>query len=350
MKQKILLLIALVTSLAAKVEKTPPPAPKNPIVQQVEVAQAQSYWKYHHWASVGYRRDRQKFAGGIGIDNVSQNSQYRDRNTLQLLLGSHLEWHKLVLGFRGSYGWLLNGNLHTTGTHIADIMPHSVDTYKLGAGYTADVQGALGYRFAVWNSRNTTVSLIPSGGYKYSHIMNDPQGQKEHIGTTLGGLVADWTIDLIRKPNQQDWFGPYVEGRLEFLFWECCEWGLFYQYHWPTFRSRSKELEFLSQYPPGFGDTSDVQDVRFNSMYKGSFIGKQLGGTDFRYRAKSGWNAGLHFEGSVASTHKARYIEKLNDTVLTSAGFLQIKDRVSNDSATVLWVCYDVSLSLGYQF
>jgi hypothetical protein len=141
------------------------------------------------------------------------------------------------------------------------------------------------------------------------------------------------------KPNQQDWFGPLVEGRFDFLFSKICEWTLFYQYHWLTMRSKSTEE--LDQY----GATTTLS--RTSSIYKASDAHKQLIGTDIRYHASSGWYSSIHFEASKVSTAKGTYhSKKVTETIVPAT----VTTTFFNEPASILWVCYDISLSLGYQF
>lgn len=283
----------------------------NPVHQQISTLQAENYWKYHHWASVGYRRDRQKFQA-----NTTQ-STYTDRNTMQLILGSHAEWYKVVLHFVGSYGWLVNGNFGFQDPPVSG-------KYDLGAGYTADVAAELGLRIPIYNHPSFSFAFIPSGGYKYSHLMNFAESKDP---------------TYFPKPNQQDWFGPLIEGRLDLLFSKVCEWALFYQYHWVTMRSKSTEQQ--NQY----GSTTTLS--RWSSIYKASYAQKQVIGTDIRYHTSSGWYSSIHFEASKFTTAKATYNSK---QVTEQVSPLEVTTVFFNEPASILWVCYDVSLSLGYQF
>lgn len=331
---------------AKKQEIAAPPSSENPIVKEVEAVEAKSYWKYHQWASVGYRRDRQKFQETNTIAN------YTERNTLQLTLGSHLEWQEVVGYFRGSYGWLANGNLNFTAPGSRFSEPLSFDEYDLGAGYTVDVLMAIGYRLKLYNCPQFGVSLIPAGGYKYSHVMNFPKGENRFIVPNPPALLipgnTGFALARFPNPNQQDWFGPFAEGRLEFRFWELCEWSLFYQYHWTTVRSTSKEEIDLYLFNPATTATA-IDLFRTNSIYKASFAHKQVGGMDFRYRSPKAWNFGIHFQGATTWTHKAEYDSKRTreQYILAPTG---VTTSLFNEPASIHWVCYEVSLSLGYQF
>jgi hypothetical protein len=274
-----------------------PDLKSNPIVHEVKKAEAEGYWKAHHSACIGYRRDRQKF------NQTTSTSEYTNRNSLQLLIGSHLEWHRCVFNIRGSYGWLVNGNFHYRGER-------SYPSYSLGAGYAADVAAEVGYRLKWINEEAFGFSVIPLVGYNYSHLMNFTKGEKR-------------PNTFFPNPNQQDWFGPFLEGRMEFRFWESSEWSFFYRYYWLDVRSKF---------------TVAIDDVRANSIYKGTNIARQMGGTDLRYRFKSGFNIGLHFEGAKAWTDEAQYVSK------------EASGNVTQKIGSIEWVYYETDFSVGYQY
>jgi len=337
------LFLCLFCSLFAQ-DNSPPE--ENPIAEKIEAAEAEGFWKFHHWASVGYRRDRQRF------EEADTKTAYTDRNTLQLLLGSHLEWHEIVLRLRGSYGWLVNGHFDFSAPGSRFGEPLFFGQYDLGSGYAADAIGTLGFRIRFIHCPNFGLFLLSSGGYKYSHLMNTPRGEHRFVIPNPPALLAAGTsgfaLARFPTPNQQDWFGPMVEGRLEFRFWENCEWTVFYQYHWLTVRSKSKEEVDLYLFNPPTTATA-IDLFRSSSIYKSSNVKKQVGGTDLIYWAASGWNFGVHFEGSSAWTHKAQYQSKRTreQYILAPTG---VTTTFVNTSASIHWICYEVSTSLGYQF
>ncbi len=322
------------------------PSAEDPVTRDVSAAEAESFWKHHHLASVGYRRDRQKWS------EIATKAAYTDRNSLQLILGSYLEWHRIVLSLTGRYGWLVNGNFHFSAPGSRFSEPLFFGQMNLGAGYSADAIGTAGIRIPLCNCKDIGISLIPSGGYQYSHLMNFPEGERRFAlpdpPALLPAGTSGFALARFPNPNQQDWFGPFIEGRLEFRFWQNCDWNLFYQYHWPSVRSKSKEEIDLYLFNPPATVTA-IELFRTASIYRANYIEKQLAGTELKYRTPSGWNFGLYFEGSSAWTHKARYKSKMTreqyllfPTGVTTASF--------DEPASIHWVCYQVNLSLGYQF
>ncbi len=271
------------------------------------VADSKLYWRYHHLAAVGYRRDRQKF------HETDSTSRITDRNSMELILRSHLEIGHFVTYFQGNYGWLINGNFHDSSNGAIVGEPVTFGKYDLGAGYAADVFAALGLNFQIVDCPKFEMSFIPFGGYKYSHLMNFPEGEDRFNipvpPVLLPAGTTGFALGRFPNPNQQDWFGFFAEGRLRCLFWDNFEWELFYQYHRPTVRSKlNEEIDLYLFNPPNTVIAIDL--FRGSSIYKARVATKQVGGTNFRYHGKTGYNFGCHFEGSSAWTHQAHYRSK----------------------------------------
>lgn len=313
---------------------------------EVPEVESKLFWKYHHLAAVGYRRDRQQFQ--------DSNSRIRifDRNTMELILRSHLEIGHFVGYVQGSYGWLMSGHYDYSATGDQFSEPLSFGKFDLGAGYTADAMGALGIHFKLIKGPNLEISFMPFGGYKYSHLMNFPEGEDRFEipspPVLLGLGTSGFALGRFPSPNQQDWFGPYAEGQLRLLFWQQLEWTLFYQYHRPALRSKLKEEIDLYLFDPSTNAIA-IDLFRTTSIYRVRDAIKQLGGTNLRYHGSSGWNFGIHFEGSSTWSHKARHIAKrtkeqyILPPIGTSATSIDTK-------ASIHWTSYEFLLYLGYQF
>lgn len=317
-----------------------------PIGSDLPSAESKLFWKYHHLAAVGYRRDRQKFQEPNSITHVT------DRNTMELTLRSHLEIGHFAAYLQGNYGWLINGHFDYSANGNPVGEPVSFGKYDLGAGYTADAMAALGLNFKLIDCPKIVISFIPLGGYKYSHLMNFSEGE-DRFGipsppVTLAAGTSGFALGRFPNPNQQDWFGPYAEGQLKFLFWGDFEWTLFYQYHRPSMRSKLKEeIDLYLFNPPSTATAIDL--FRATTIYKVRSATKQLAGANFRYHGSSGWNFGLHFEGSSAGSHRASYIAKRTreQYILAPTGVTRTAIDVK---ANIHWVSYEALIYLGYQF
>ncbi|PIS02415.1 MAG: hypothetical protein COT85_05305 [Chlamydiae bacterium CG10_big_fil_rev_8_21_14_0_10_42_34] len=318
----------------------------DPIYQEITTAEAKTYWKYHHSASIGYRRDRQTFS------EPNTKTTYSGRNSVQLNMDSHIEISHVVVAFRGSYGWLVNGQLNEYALGGSYGEPLYFEANDLGAGYSADARASMGFRIDLVDLKDFGLSVIPSAGYAYSHLMNYAEGGNRfnvpNPPVQLSSTTSGFALTHFPKPNQQDWFGPFVDTRIIFRFWESCEWSFFYQYHWPTFRSKSSVDVDLYLFSPA-STASAIDLFHTNEMYKASFIHRQLAGTDFRYRFLSGWNFGVHFEGATTSSHDVTYSSRRRreQYILAPTG---VTNTDFKNSGYIHWVSYEVDVSFGYQF
>jgi hypothetical protein len=325
-------------SLFASREKKEP----KPIYEKNEPSRKKD-WECDSYVSFGYRRDRQKF------DSTLMNMDFQDRNSLQLLVGSEIEWRHLIWSMRGSYGWLINGNTNYVFAPSSALLDqYHFGLYDLGAGYNADVRSLLGYRIELYDRPSLGISFIPLVGYQYSHMMNYPKGNRQIGLHPLEGVdLIGYALSLFSSPNQQDWFGPFLEGRVGFRFWQSCEWDLFYQYHWMDVRSKSSCLSVISTSIEGFVAAS--ASIKSNVIFSAGGAHKQLGGTDFKYRFANGWHLGFHFEGSVSWKNNAQYKENRMTNTISSFGESFVVESLP-ELATIHWVSYEANIAAGCQF
>lgn len=316
-------------------EKVEPAETENPVAEKVAQAEAEGYWKYHHTASISYRRDRQTFK------QDDTRASYDARNSLQLVLATHLEFKHLVFHLRANYGWLVNGNFSFFGNRFGE--PLDFGSFDLGAGYAADARAAVGFKIEPYKCPNFQLVIIPSAGYQYSHLMNFPEGEKRVESSTGSGFA----LASFPSANQQDWFGPFAEARLEMLFWEKFEWSFFYQYQWLAMRSKSNENVSLYLFNPP-GTATSIELFRSHVVVSAWPAQKQLGGTDLIYHSSKGWNFGLHFEGFAAWTDHARTVAQRRPEEYIGT---PVATTTKTDTPTSIhWVCYEADISLGYQF
>ncbi len=317
--------------------QAPPPPP--PIAPEV-TALRKSYWTHHHSAYVGYRRDRQEFdAFGPGLLNT--RTQVKDRNAMHLIVGSHIEFKKLVTTVSASYGWLVSGE--TRFRDPGNSPPLTFPSFSLGAGYNIDVRAALGWKFALFTRPNVTFSFIPSVGYNYDHMMNDPQGVKRYTLPDTHNVSTCY----FPKPNQQDWFGPFVEGKFQTIAWNFFSWVLFCQYHWPYLVAKSKtQIETYSYDASGALVSDELSQI--NSVMKSGDLGMVLAGTSLKFSFGQGWAVGAHFEG--ATTWKnGRNIAQLTQENFFATPIDMTKSH-SVSPALIRWTFYAISFMVDRRF
>lgn len=320
-------------------KKVEPPPPVEPTIVQEKKASS-SYWKFHHSAYIGYRRDRQQFnAYGAGILNT--RTQYQDRNSAIVTVGSHIEFSKIVGYIMGSYGWLLDGHMHFRDP--GNSPPLYFPRFRLGSGYNVDARGSLAWRIYFYDKPNCKFSFLPGIGYRYAHMMNFSQGVEEYAIPGTNNIA----FCHFPKPNQQDWFGFFADGRFELLCWDFFQWSLFCQYHRPYLVSKTKTLVEIYQYNNAGALISD-QSSTINSVVKSGDLNMILGGTTFKFLFGSTWAFGTHFEGST-TWRKAHDHAHLEQKQFISTPISIASSRVK-DRATVRWTFYTVSVMVDHRF
>jgi hypothetical protein len=245
----------------------------------------------------------------------------------------------LVYHMRGTFGWLINGSCDYA------LFPERLHfkKFQLGSGYSAEASGALGIRWVLYSSSPFQFSLIPWIGYRYSHLMSFAKGEKKEV---IPG-TSDFVLCRLPSPNQQDWLGPYAEGRMEFRVGHNVEWSLYYQYHRPYVVSKMKaEIDTLKY--DSLGALIEATASRISSVTTAHDVCVGLGGFEFKYHSASGWTFGTYFEGSKTRSHKARAnIDRRVQNLLTAEPATKTSFR---NPTRLSWVRYQAALLAGYQF
>lgn len=218
---------------------------------------------------IGYRNDRIKTnTGGFQIKEHDLES------LLEFVRIETIAEH-LLLGVDLDYGILLKGKREINDTGYID-----------DNGYEADVFPKTGYSFTFTDNFLFDIS----GGYGYSRVSLRTKSQFPLFDT--GSFLYEW-------------YGPFVEAKLD-LFQEC-RWKIagFYQYHF--LRGKIKQPLYL------LGEGEIFLKTKIKSAYK------QVGGISVYYLPIS--FATLGFEGMVMKgrSTKPRHTESFfNYSVLMS--------------------------------
>ncbi len=315
-------------------------APLVPPQHEESSGLQKKYWKFHHAAYMGYRRDRQQF-NTYGSGFFDTRTAYKARDTIQIMASTHAEFHNIVGYLRGSYGWLANGRtkFRVPGATPPLSFPH----FALGAGYTTEAKGALAYRFSFYDRPHFGFSFLPGFGYRYASMVNMTEGQQRYIPPGANELA----IVHLPNPNHQDWFGPFVDARVELRFSQFCEWLLSCQYHQPYLISKSKSEIEIYQYAGG-SLTADTL-YRMNSILRSPSTHMLSGMSDLKFHYKTGWTFGLNFEGASSWSHKASDHAILKQETLTTSPSSLTETR-ANNRATLQWTFYSASLMVGHTF
>lgn len=303
---------------------------------------------------VGYRYDRQEnkiyYFGDPSILNTKIDTT--GRNSAQLVLGIGTCYKGFFLKAQGDYGWMINGtqSIVNPGNNIDE--PTFFPGFDLGAGYSADAQASFGYDWRAVEVCDFEFGIVPAVGYKYWHLMNWRKGEKRYDlpvpPVVLPAVLTGFALERAMGPEQQDWFGPYVEGGLNATWADTVRLDLFYQYHFLDARAKSSTATDIYVFFPATTLVSQ-QMYRFDNLLKTNKAYAQVGGLNLSFNLDCGWNLGLHFEGSRLWSHKATMTIKTtkNEYVLAPVGLTETK---TNSQSTVSWTIYSTNLYASYSF
>lgn len=311
-------------------------------------------FEFYAFQGVGYRYDRQQNKIFYFGDPSILNSQIdtKGRNSAQMALGIGANYKGFFLKAQGDYGWMINGtqDVVNPGNNIDE--PTSFKGYDLGAGYSADAQAAIGYDWQMFDTCDFEFGIAPAVGYKYWHLMNWRKGEKRFDlpvpPLVLPAVLTGFALDRAMGPEQQDWFGPYVEGALNVSWTDSLRLDLFYQYHFLDARVKSSAATDIFVFFPATTLVSQ-QTYRFNNHFKANKAYAQVGGVNLSYNLDCGWHIGVHFEGSRLWSHKGTMTIQTtkNEYVLAPVGLTETK---TNAHSTVSWTIYSTNLYASYSF
>ena len=225
-------------------------------------------WKTTFSVGPGYRRDRQKF-----ICPADQSAYYyRDFNTVLASSSLVFSWERLLLKFAADYGWLVNGELDSKFSPKRSFARGKISGPENGQRLF------IGHR---WRSRlpdqildlwKRLFLLYPRARLYHSHFNAFPRGTSS--ATVSSDTTTNWIVFTMTRPIQQDWFGPYAEGRIAFAWKDAWRCDFYYQYipiHFrQTFTSSIDDFNALLFSTATLSRESD----------KGKSTRTQLGGAD----------------------------------------------------------------------
>ena len=291
-----------------------------------------SNWTFHKHFGLGYRYDNQNFEQIA----LQESIKIAPRQTIELISCAELLWKNVYLRSKMSYGWLVSGDLmfKTFGT--------SLPQFSLGSGYTADAAAQIGWRFHFIQSERFGFYFIPSGGYKYSHLMGSPNGSQKSSLDPSTILIGRFS-----HSNQQDWFGPYLDLRFKFRFKDVFEADFYYEYARPSLRSVFQYE--LDRYVFNNSGLVLADLNRTHSVVHGNALRAQIGGFELKYQTSEGWTFSLHGEGSACWSDTSRTLGKSVVDQYSASSIAKSETKI-NVNTRVHWIQAKGSLFLGYRF
>jgi len=335
---------ALPVPLAAKVENTA----AQPSKQETKtIAPKHGNWEAVLSLGIGYRHDNLhiKLSPSDSSGAASLKSHYKELSSVMGVLRFDARAQNFLFSLEGDYAPSTHGELSQTfdGTAAQDA---SFSFNKL-SGYEADAQAALGYRIQFFKGTNSRGYIIPQLGYRYSHQTYETYGQDEDVNSFFSGNVTQFMQD--QSPMHSEWFGPFLEIKLSFTFWDHFFIDPYYQYHFLDYRCREKyALTGMTVDPDLAGAPASQQTITkaitHNTGAHGQSAGLDLywqfaGG--FRLGAKAAW---LHFVSENAKAH----VSSANTPFTTNPPVTTVTHL--HEDAHAHWTNYSAYLYGGYSF
>jgi hypothetical protein len=298
-------------------------------------------WTMTFSNGIGYRRDRQKFC-----TKTNQSVSYFHHFNTILATGNLLfSWDRLLIKLSGDYGWLVNGDLNfkvVSESQLAKKFP----SFQMGSGYSADIDAAIGYCIKLCKLAKSSLVFIPALGYSYSHFNTYPEKQNRSSVSSPPG-TSGYSLLEYTRPIQQDWFGPYAEGKIAFSWKD--EWRLdFYYRYIPIDFRQTLEHSISNFFFDPSSTLSQTDTVRGRLASKSNTTRTQRGGVDLSYRSPNRWQLGAQFEGSSTWTktgHSILHIKRTSFLPTSSSIQGSLRERFR-----VQWVQYSTSFYYSFRF
>ena len=325
------------------------------ITEVIKVCEDPCHPKHPNWEAVlsfgiGYRHDRltQKVDAHPSATQPSYKSKYRDFDSVMGVLRFDARVSNFLVGFEGDYSPVVDGKLNQD----VDFSGNSAIDYhfrfKKMSGYEADAMVYVGYRLEFINGRHGRAYLVPQVGYRYSHQAYETDSQDDIVNRGLNaGNVTQFMQD--QTPMHSEWFGPYVEAKLSFVFWDHLFVDPFYQYHFLDYRSRSKSaLTNITNNPLAVGALPNTQQIIKTSI-KNDCARGQSAGADIYWQFDNRFRLGAKGSWIMFQTDDAKGHVRDKTTTFTSNPPTSTTIHYKED-AHASWTGYSVYIYGGYSF
>ncbi len=299
---------------------------------------------------IGYRHDRirQKISNHTATGTPSWRSTYQDVSSVEGVLRFDARIHNFVLYVEGDYAPEVGGNLTQSFKNPVDPTLNTHFKFRKLNGYEADAMASIGYRLRFINSRDGQAFLVPGVGYRYSHQAYETYSQDDFVNRTLAaGNVRHSLQD--QAPMHADWFGPYVEARLSFVFWNQFHIDPYYQYYFLDLRARKKvALTSITIDPTLVGAPPTQQVITKANIHNNSARG-QSAGVDLYWQFKNQFRLGGKGSWNTFHTSDAKARVKVNQKTFATNPPVETTTLFKEDAHTH-WTSYSFYLYGGYAF
>ncbi len=281
---------------------------------------------------IGYRSDR------IRTTEISSVNPFRvkEHQIHSLLESFHLETvaDQLFLGLDLDYGILLFGK-RTIENPFINTTPRTF-SFNDDYGYETDVFPKIGYSISLAEGEYNCFFLLDFG-YGYSRVSLRTKNPAKIDNAFSQNLVFD------TRSFRYEWFGPFLEGKLDIFQYARFRCFFGYQYHF--LKGKSRQPLFFEETFFANGELTEVQEfssplkIKISSGYKQAVeIGIFYLSTD---------KCSLGFEGFVTKgkswkAHQTRAVQKEIFSPLSSS---QMSQTVESRKMRESWLNFSVLLS-----
>lgn len=307
-------------------------------------------WEAALSVGIGYRHDSltQKTTPHSSSGIPSWKSKYRDISSVIGVLRFDGRVKNFLFAFEGDYAPETGANLMQDFNLSSNSASNMHYKFRKLTGYEADAWATVGYRLEFINGRHGKAYLVPQFGYRYSHQAWETYSQDDYTNRALnGGNVHNFMQD--QCPMHSEWYGPFIEARLSFVFWDHFHVDPYYQYHFLDYRARKRasitSITIDTQIVGAVPTQQQLTKVNIdNDNARGQSAGLDLYwqfNNQFRLGAKGSW---LMFETRDAKAHQKNTVTTFgsNPPVTTINNY--------SEDAHVSWTTYSGYIYGGYSF
>ncbi len=296
----------------------------------------------------GYRRDDfhyKNYASG-NPDKINNFFSLPEINSAQQALYLNFIWDNFRLETEGDFGWIVTGK-DMVGFPYNNGGPSLFFSFKNIYGYEADGMGSLGYTCSLYRSQFLDFDFVPFAGFKYWHLATRVKGNKtDNLAPYYGFTSFATYYESILQ--HADFWGPYLEGRLNFNFSQMVNLLAYYQYHFVFMRIKS--IPTLNYVLEPSDATVYYTVVGSRSIIKDNNSKAQVGGLDIYFKTLADVLVGVRFYASRFYTHDAKTYTSQTTATMPNNSYFVSEDIENVYSSKVTWTTYSFVLYAGYHF
>lgn len=306
-------------------------------------------WDVALSVGIGYRHDRlhQKLHSHTA-SNPSSKRKYNDISSMMGVFRVDARVKNIMFAFEGDYAPEVGGTLDRDLTYRNNSAQNLHYKFRKLTGYEADAMLSVGYRLEFINGRHGKAYLVPQVGYRYSHQAWETYSQDDYVNRALaGGNVRNFAQD--QSPLHSEWYGPYIEARASFVFWNHMHVDPFYQYYFLDHHSRQRNSSTSITIDPTLTGAPSTNQILTKINVENDSARGQSAGVDFFWQFDNQVRVGAKGSWVSFETRKAR--GHIKNTVTTYATNPPVSAETHfKEDAHTSWKSYSAYAYIGYAF